>query len=96
MNLAPLMDLHEFLRTCKTKMMKDIKVDSELVYFIDYLGFCLYATIYNDGENLICSIWDSVGTYQFIEFKQSDMPIIKSTQFDVFVLNIFKVLKEKI
>lgn len=73
MNLAHIISLDTFIKICKNTIPKNIKLDSEIIYFINYQGICLYATIYNDGENLICSIWDSVGTYQFIEFKQSDI-----------------------
>ena len=73
MNLAHIIDLKTFIAIYKNAKLKNIKLDSEIIYFINYQGICLYATIYNDGENLICSIWDSVGTYQFIEFRQSDI-----------------------
>jgi hypothetical protein len=73
MNLAHIINLATYITICKNISSKHIKVDSEIIYFINYNGSCLYATIYNDGEDLICSIWDSVGTYQFIEFKQSDI-----------------------
>ena len=73
MNLAHIISLETFIKICKNTPLKNIKLDSEIIYFINYNDICLYATIYNDGENLICSIWDSVGTYQFIEFKQSDI-----------------------
>lgn len=73
MNLSNIINLETYIAICKTIPSKNIKLDSEFIYFINYNGSCLYATIYNDGENLICSIWDSVGTYQFIEFKQSDI-----------------------
>lgn len=73
MNLSNIINLKNFIKLCKNIQSTNIKVDSEMIYFINYKDVCLYATIYNDGENLICSIWDSVGTYQFIEFKQSDI-----------------------
>ena len=73
MNLAYIISLETFVKICKNIPYKSIKVDSEMIYFINYQERCLYATIYNDGENLNCTIWDSVGTYQFIEFKQRDI-----------------------
>lgn len=73
MNLSNIINLKNFIKLCKNIQSTNIKVDSEMIYFINYKDVCLYATIYNDGENLIYSIWDSVGTYQFIEFKQSDI-----------------------
>lgn len=73
MNLSNIINLKNFIKLCKNIQSTNIKVDSEMIYFINYKDVCLYATIYNDSENLICSIWDSVGTYQFIQFKQKDI-----------------------
>lgn len=73
MNLAHIISLGTFIKICKNTPLKNIKVDSEIIYFINYNDICLFSTIYNTGEDLHCTIWDSVGTFQFVEFKQSDI-----------------------
>ena len=95
MKLVPFIDIEDFLRICKDTNKNTIKEKSEIIYFIKYYGYGWFSTIYNDGEDLHCTIWDSVGTYEVIYFKQSDIPK-DNYKFNEFLVSTYKKMYEKL